>query len=112
MRIKKFVTAIVLASVLFSTALLEAVHAGTPYEAYNYNYWEEAVASPAAFVPSRAVSGQDLGIGPFVEPNDMVIGHDGSMSATAAAAPRHAQFLHMIIWFGGKNASFSAARYR
>lgn len=79
MRIKKFVTAIVLASVLFSSALLEAVHAGTPYEAYNYNYWEEAVASPAAFVPSRAVSGDDLGIGPFVEPNDMVIGHDGSI---------------------------------
>jgi len=79
MRIKTIVSAVVLASVLFTTTLLEAVHASTPYEAYNYNYWEEAVASPAAFVPSKTVSGTDLGIGPFLEPNDMVIGSDGKI---------------------------------
>jgi len=79
MRIKAMVSAIVMASVLFTTAWIDVVHASTPYEAYNYNYWEEAVASPAAFVPSRTVGGSDLGIEPFLEPNDMVIAPSGNI---------------------------------
>lgn len=79
MSIKKVACALVLASVLLSTVLMEAVHASTPYEAYNYNYWEEAVASPAAFVPSQTINGQQLGVGSFVEPNDMVLASDGKI---------------------------------
>lgn len=79
MSIKKVACALVLASVLLSTVLMEAVHASTPYEAYNYNYWEEAVASPAAFVPSETINGQQLGIGAFVEPGDMVLDNAGKI---------------------------------
>jgi len=79
MRIKKMIAAVVLASLFFTTALLETGHASTPYEAYNYNYWEEAVASPAAFVPKGTISGNELGVGAFVEPNDMVVAPDGKI---------------------------------
>jgi len=77
MFIKKSLFAIVMASLLFSSSLIDTVKASTPYEAYNYNYWEEAVASPAAYVPDKVITGLDLGIGSLLEPNDFALGSDG-----------------------------------
>ncbi|PWW07450.1 hypothetical protein DFQ01_102344 [Paenibacillus cellulosilyticus] len=45
--------------------------ASAPYESYNYNYWEDAVPSPEAYLPSRSITGEGLGIGNFLEPSDM-----------------------------------------
>lgn len=78
MSIKKWMTSIIAASLILSSSFLEVAEASTPYEAYNYNYWKEAVASPAAFVPEKSIYGIDMGIGELLEPNDLAIGKDGN----------------------------------
>lgn len=70
----------VAAALLLASAMTEqASAASTPYESYNYNYWEEAVPGPAAYVPSRAITGSELGVGDFLEPGDMAVAGDGSL---------------------------------
>ncbi|AOZ94608.1 gluconolactonase [Paenibacillus crassostreae] len=65
----------VVSLIVFSPKTTSA--ASAPYESYNYNYWEEAVPSPAPYVPIRSISGTDLGIGDFVEPSDMYVADSG-----------------------------------
>lgn len=78
MAAKKWLLGIAAASLLFVSAMPSPASASsTPYESYNYNYWEEAIASPSAYVPNRAISGADLGIGDFLEPSDMHVTADG-----------------------------------
>ncbi|NIK77222.1 hypothetical protein FHS15_002347 [Paenibacillus castaneae] len=78
MAAKKWFLVVAAASLLFINAAPAPVSAAsTPYESYNYNFWEESVPSPAAYVPSRSVSGADLGIGDFLEPSDMVVTESG-----------------------------------
>ena len=45
-------------------------------DAYNYSYWGEAVRSPAAYEATRIVTGTELKIGTFKEPNDMHVTAD------------------------------------
>ena len=42
-----------------------SVSASAPYESYIYNYWEETVAVPAAYVPVRSVTGRIWASGSF-----------------------------------------------
>lgn len=53
--------------------------AEVPYEAYNYDYWEDVVPSPAAYVPADSLSGDELGVGKFLQPTDMCVGADGNV---------------------------------
>lgn len=62
---------------LFHAAPGPAYADSTPYESYNYNYWEEAVPAPAAYIPDRTLSGKDLGVGDFLDPGDMVVAASG-----------------------------------
>jgi DNA-binding beta-propeller fold protein YncE len=68
-----------LAALLVSLLVLQSTpaSASAPYESYNYNYWKEAVPSPAPYLPQRAITGRDLGIGDFQEPSDMYITDQG-----------------------------------
>lgn len=78
MSAKKWFLAAAAASLLFTYAAPAPAHASfTPYESYNYNYYEEAIPAPAAYVPDRVVSGADLGVGDFVEPSDIVVDDNG-----------------------------------
>lgn len=54
-----------------------AAASSAPYESYNYNYWEEAVPSPDAYLPLRTISGSDLGIGEFKDPGDVNVSSAG-----------------------------------
>ncbi|UVI30231.1 NHL repeat-containing protein [Paenibacillus spongiae] len=72
---KKIILSIVSFVILASIA--PVANASAPYESYNYNYYEEAVPMPAAYMPSKSISGQDLGVGHFRDPNDMYIAEDG-----------------------------------
>lgn len=40
-------------------------------DSYNYSYWGDAVAAPAAYVATELLTGPDLGTKPFKEPSDM-----------------------------------------
>lgn len=50
-----------------------------PYDTYNYDYWENVVFTPAAYVPDGAISGVSLGIGDFITPQDVCIAPDGDL---------------------------------
>ncbi|WP_028610047.1 hypothetical protein [Paenibacillus harenae] len=43
---------------------------------YNYSFWGDTVASPAAYQATALLSGPDLGVGPFKEPNDIHVTKD------------------------------------
>lgn len=62
---------------LLATAMAPAANAAAPYEAYTYNYYEDAVPLPAPFLPDRAVTGSTLGVGEFRQPNDIFVTNDG-----------------------------------
>ncbi len=50
-----------------------------PYETYNYNYWEDIVITPAAYVPSGSVTGVELGTINFKTPQDFCISEDNEV---------------------------------
>ena len=50
-----------------------------PYDTYNYDYRENVVMTPAAYVPTGSVTGQDLGIDSFLEPQDLCVAPNGEI---------------------------------
>ncbi|MFD2659330.1 gluconolactonase [Paenibacillus thailandensis] len=74
---KRWAFAVAAASLLFGSASPAASAAAAPYESYNYNYWGEAVPSPAPYLPARAVTGDSLGVGGFKEPGDVYVSPNG-----------------------------------
>lgn len=50
-----------------------------PYDTYNYDYWENIVPTPAAYVPDGGISGVSLGVGAFVKPQDICVAPDGDL---------------------------------
>jgi hypothetical protein len=45
----------------------------SPYESYNYDWWGDPKAAPAAYLPEKQIQGKDLGIGDFNAPEDIFI---------------------------------------
>lgn len=50
-----------------------------PYDTYNYDYRGNVVMTPAAYVPTGSITGQDLGIDGFAEPQDLCVAPDGEI---------------------------------
>lgn len=48
-----------------------------PYDTYNYDYRENIVLTPAAYVPNGSVTGQSAGTTDFKEPQDLCVAPDG-----------------------------------
>lgn len=44
-----------------------------PYDSYFYNYWESVVSAPQAYVLNSVITGSDLGVGAFSNPQDIFI---------------------------------------
>lgn len=77
--IKKSAAFLLGLAVMFTT-VGETVRAEElPYDTYNYNYREYIVMTPAAYVPSGSVTGQDLGISSFNEPQDICKAPNGEI---------------------------------
>jgi tetratricopeptide (TPR) repeat protein len=74
-RKKPFLLAAVV--ILIVTICVPAASASAPYQAYTYDYYRDAVALPAPYLPDRAISGSSLGVGNFNQPNDMFVTQDG-----------------------------------
>lgn len=69
-----------LAGVVLMTSLGMAVRAeDMPYDTYNYDYRENVVLTPAAYVPTGSITGQDLGIDSFIEPQDLCVAPNGEV---------------------------------
>lgn len=79
-KLKKLITAGILAVTVFSLLLspiVASADSSIPYDTYNYNYWEDIVFTPAAYIPDKSISGTTLGVGGFVNPQDLCVAPDG-----------------------------------
>lgn len=56
-----------------------AVQAGEGEASYNYSFWGDTVASPAAYEATTLLDGAKLGVGPFKEPSDMHVTPDNEI---------------------------------
>ena len=66
-------TTAVLCISLGETAYAEEI----PYDTYNYNYRQDIVLTPAAYVPDGSVTGLSVGTTDFKEPRDLCVAPDG-----------------------------------
>lgn len=65
--------------ITFSATAGDAYAAEIPYDTYNYDYRENIVLTPAAYVPMGSITGLSVGAGDFYEPQDMCIAPDGNV---------------------------------
>ncbi len=54
---------------------VNAVHAEGS-ASYNYSFWNDTVAAPAAYEAASLLSGAQLGVGPFKNPSDIHVTAD------------------------------------
>ncbi|MBQ4052412.1 MAG: hypothetical protein IJD09_02070 [Clostridia bacterium] len=57
------VLSVLMIALVLSSMLTIVSAAYTPYNSYNYNYYGEAIETPAGYAPEYVYTGQDLGIG-------------------------------------------------
>ncbi|NLH14124.1 MAG: gluconolactonase, partial [Firmicutes bacterium] len=71
----------VLVVVVVFVCIISLFHVGfaAPYPSYVYDFWHQPVPAPDAYLPVRAVSGRDLGIGDFSDAQDLAVGRDGTI---------------------------------
>lgn len=70
------ITAAALVFLLLFSCVVNADGEGIPYRGYNYDYWGEAVPSPAPYVPEDSISGRDIGVGNFSQASDLFVTSD------------------------------------
>ena len=81
---KKLILAMVSVAVIVTGIPAYSEASSLPYQAYNYNYWEDIVYTPAAYEPDYVVAGLSLkyngeSIGNFVNPQDLCAADDGTI---------------------------------
>lgn len=79
MKLRKLLISIALISLIATSLPAAAFAADAPYEAYTYNYYRDSVPLPAPFLPERNVTGDQLGVGAFKDPNDVYVTDDGGV---------------------------------
>lgn len=80
--IVRFIAGMIAAVLLFADITIAARAEDLPYDTYTYDYWEDVVYTPSAYVPGNIIYGQQLVyqgecIGAFVSPQDMCKSEDG-----------------------------------
>lgn len=74
---RRFLTFIIAALVILMEPLTVYAKETLPYDTYIYDYKGNVVHTPAAYIPSKTVSGKELSCGSFKSPQDMFIADDG-----------------------------------
>ena len=72
----KKIGAAALAAGMTVSCLALPASADEAYYGYNYNWWNEPVPSQNGYVVDRVVTGVDLGVGTFSEPNDIFVDNE------------------------------------
>lgn len=62
-----------LIAVLIALSFAKVSYASQPYNSYTYNYWGDAVPAPQAYLPSKVVDAEALGLDNFKEPMDLFV---------------------------------------
>jgi hypothetical protein len=77
-KLSQKIAASLLTGILAAGMMTENVSAEEqPYDTYNYDYRENFVLTPAAYVPNGSVTGQSVGITDLKEPQDLCVAPDG-----------------------------------
>jgi len=79
MRIRHIVVLLALTGLLGPCIGTAAARADGVPVTYNYSFWGETVSSPAPYLPAALLNGRELGVGPFKEPNDLLVTPDGDI---------------------------------
>ena len=80
MKLTKRISVFLLTLLLLVTCFpLQAFADELPYDTYNYDYWENIVFTPAAYVPDGSISGVSLGVGAFANPQDLCVAPNGDL---------------------------------
>ena len=75
-RISAFVLAVILTVLSIPLPVLADQ---LPYDTYNYDYWDNVVSTPAAYVPDGTISGVSLEVGGFAGPQDICVAPNGDL---------------------------------
>lgn len=83
-RLKKILSLCLAVFLLIVTTVAEVKAAKLPYDTYNYDYRKYIHYTPAAYIPSATIRGEDLRykgeeIGKFVSPQDICQSNDGKV---------------------------------
>ena len=70
--------------VAFTGISMEVSATSLPYDTYNYDYWEDIVFTPAAYTPTKTISGTGLtyngeALGAFLTPQDLCKSPNGNV---------------------------------
>jgi len=79
--LKKRIVWLLLGIFLFDVTVpffTEAANAA-PYQSYSYDYWKNDVKSPAPYLPKGDITGSELGVGEFKEPQDLGVDAEGRL---------------------------------
>ncbi len=74
-KMKNFITIFTIL-ILIVLPFEKAFASNLPYDTYNFDYWDYIVFTPAAYVPDTNISGLKLGIGAFLNPQDICVSED------------------------------------
>lgn len=77
MKLKKIYLIPMIILLLSSNCIEVSANANVPYQTYNYDYWNDVYYTPAAYIPDGNVSGNDIGTGILVNPQDIFVAEDG-----------------------------------
>ncbi len=90
-----------------------------PYVTYTYNYWEDVVYTPAAYIPDGKIDGTTIlddkgeAIGTFSSPSDVYLASDGNLYIADSGNNRivvldkEYKFVRMIDGFKDKSGKWS-----
>ncbi|MCR5149206.1 MAG: gluconolactonase [Eubacterium sp.] len=67
------------AMIFVSVAGVACAEGDIPYDSYNYNYRKDIVMTPAPYVPDGNLTGLDVGISNFKEPQDLCVSDAGEI---------------------------------
>ncbi len=78
-KMKRMAAAALTVLLLLTCFPLTALADELPYDTYNYDYWDNVVHTPAAYVPDGSVTGITLGVGALANPQDICVAPDGDL---------------------------------
>ncbi len=77
--IKRVLVLCVTMLLLLTSFPLTAFAEDLPYDTYNYDYWDNVVHTPAAYVPGGSITGISLEAGALANPQDICVAPDGDL---------------------------------
>lgn len=70
---KAYLIFILIVSILSNSNLVYASSVNLPYDTYNYDYRKYIIRTPAAYLPDKSITGNELGTTPFFNPQDFCL---------------------------------------